>query len=292
MPPKRKAAAKKEPAKKAAKTDAEPSGDPAPSASDKPAASPKKGKPLGSMSATEVWGLSEYVQSGKMTQEGFAALLQGIGIELMTFEAIYFQYRLAPTPDSVEDPHTVCSSKHALQSCLDGLGARKLEDVPEKLKRKKAALQSDYGDSFPQFFRWLFEMGKAISAANLDVAASAVRTVPLAVGLMLMEAALSSWPLMPQLKAFCEEKHAQPITKVRRARAWILPHHHLRRPDRSQLRPAYNALSSPPSLLSSLPSAPLLLASSFFSSSSMLFDTPLSRGCPRTCGRRSVASRG
>ena len=141
MPPKRKAAAKKEPAKKAAKTDAEPSGDPAPSASDKPAASPKKGKPLGSMSATEVWGLSEYVQSGKMTQEGFAALLQGIGIELMTFEAIYFQYRLAPTPDSVEDPHTVCSSKHALQSCLDGLGARKLEDVPEKLKRKKAELE-------------------------------------------------------------------------------------------------------------------------------------------------------
>lgn len=218
MPPKRKpASTKKEPAakrgKKADAAEHEHASDVAPSAES--AASPKKGsKPVGSMSAADVWSSSDYVQGGKMTQEGFAALLSQIGVELMTFEAIYFQYKLYPTAEAIEDPLTVCKSKQALQSCLDSLGARKLEEVPEKLKRKKAALQADYGEHFSQFFRWCFEMGKAISAANLDVAPSAVRTVPLAVALVLMEAALCSWSLMPQLKTFCEEKHAQPITKV------------------------------------------------------------------------------
>lgn len=85
--------------------------------------------------------------------------------------------------------------------------------MPEKLRRKTAALQADYGQQFAPFFRWLFEMGKAIAALNHNLMASAVRAVPLAEGMMLMEAALGSWEHLANLKAFCEEKHAQPITK-------------------------------------------------------------------------------
>ena len=121
--------------------------------------------------------LIDYVQGGKMTQEGFAALLSQIGVEL-TFEAIYFQYKLYPTAEAIEDPLTVCKSSRRCRAASTSRRAQ-AKEVPEKLKRK-AALQADY-EHFSQFFRWCFEMGKAISAANLDVAPSAVRTVPLAV---------------------------------------------------------------------------------------------------------------
>ena len=220
MPPKRKAAtAKKAESKKAKQAEpkeAEPEQtEPAPApAAAKKASSPKKAKPVGSMSAAELWGSPDHVQDGKMTQEGFASVLTAIGIELMTFEAVYFSYSLCPTTEVIEDPNIVCQSKQALQSCLDRLGARKLDDVPQQLASKKAQLTLDYNASaFTPFFHWLFEMGKAISAANRSIHSSAVRVVPLDVGMMLMEAALSSWPLFPRLKTFCEEKHAAPITK-------------------------------------------------------------------------------
>ena len=43
--------------------------------------------------------------------------------------------------------------------------------------------------------------------------AANVRTVPLDVGLSLLEGALSSWALKEQFKAFCEQQHKQPFSK-------------------------------------------------------------------------------
>lgn len=132
----------------------------------------------------------------------------------MTFEAVYFQYTLNPTTE-VLDATMVCESKLALINCLGRLGALKLDDVPVKLARKKELLQSDYSQqAFTPFFLWLFEMGKAIAAANLGLDTSAVRVVPLPIALLLMQAGLSSWPLMPRLKTFFEDDFAQPITKA------------------------------------------------------------------------------
>ena len=49
------------------------------------------------------------------------------------------------------------------------------------MRTKCAAIQSDFGPHFTPFFRWLFEMGKAIAALNNEVHAGNVRTVPLSV---------------------------------------------------------------------------------------------------------------
>ena len=132
MPPKRKAAAAKKEsssAKKKSKATIEaPSpSEAAPAAA--PAKSPGKAKPVGSMSASEVWASDTFVTAGKMTQEGFSELLNAVGIELMTFDAIYLQYRLAPTTEAIDDPLIVCHSKQGLQSCFEFLGCRKMEEV-------------------------------------------------------------------------------------------------------------------------------------------------------------------
>lgn len=50
-------------------------------------------------------------------------------------------------------------------------------------------MQGSYDSGFQNFFRWLFEMGKAIAALNNSVAAGAVRTVPLNVGAAAAKAA-------------------------------------------------------------------------------------------------------
>ena len=66
---------------------------------------------------------------------------------------------------------------------------------------------------FQPFYRWMFEMGKSISAMNTGSHVSAVRSVPLAEGLQLMEVVLGSWRLMGKLKEFCETKADAPFNK-------------------------------------------------------------------------------
>ena len=129
-------------------------------------------------------------------------------------QAIYLIFKMSPSSQTVDDVMTVCADKKSLQGAMDGLGCKSFADLPSKLRAKRASLQADFGHQFATFFRWLFEMGKAISAMNLGIPdAAVVRTVPLGEGLLLMEAVLSAWPLMGKLKAFCEEKHQQPFSR-------------------------------------------------------------------------------
>jgi len=215
MGPKRKQSPKQPtPAKsgKKAKAPAEPS---SPSAA--PAVSSTKApakKPLAKMTVAELWSAAAgYVDNGGLTQEGFAKLIEELALEEMSFESIYLTFLLSGSSQTVDDVMVVCSSKAVMQRALDCLGCRLLGDLPGQLRSKSASLQAGYGDAFQAFFRWLFEMGKAIAALNNGVQAGAVRTVPLQEGVMLMDAVLGSWPLMPQLKAFCQDKFGQPFSK-------------------------------------------------------------------------------
>ena len=154
------------------------------------------------MSVADVWGNPQYVPGGSMTQESFAALCHALNLEQMSFASMYLCYLFGGSSQSVEDVMVVCTSKGAMQRALDALGAKTFGDVPLRLAERCAMLQRDFGSNFLVFFRWLFEMGKAVAALNLGVHASAVRTVPLDVGLQLMEPVLGTWPLMAELKAF------------------------------------------------------------------------------------------
>ena len=142
-----------------------------------------QGKSGGLKSVAEVWSSEQYVSDGRMGQEGFGALADALGIEHMSCEALYLVFALAPSREVVTDVFTVCESKAHLQGALDGLGCRSIAELPAKLRQKCAHMQADFGPPFPTFFRWLFEMGKAVAAVNHDVAAHAVRTVPLNEGL-------------------------------------------------------------------------------------------------------------
>ena len=213
MPPKRKGKAASPAANKRAKaeekrTKAE---EEPPVSLKSPGAKTPGGKGLKSVS--DVWSSKEYVSDGRMGQEGFGALADALGIEHMTCEALYLIFVFSPSRDAVTDVFTVCESKAAMQSALDGLGCRTMSELPAKLRAKCAHMQTDFGPPFPAFFRWLFEMGKAVAAVNNDVAAHAVRTVPLNEGLQLLEAVLPKWRLTPTLKAFCVDKYAQPFSK-------------------------------------------------------------------------------
>jgi len=170
---------------------------------------PAKRKPT---SASDVWSNKDYVEQGVMTQSGFSNLCGCLGIEEMSFEACYLMYSLCP---AIEDVMTVCSSKSAFQRAVDSFGGKSLLDLPAQLQTRRSSLQRTYGThDFGPFWRWLFEMGKAIAALNMGAtSAGAVRSVPLNEGLMFLEAALGSWPLMPKLKVFCETKYAQAFTK-------------------------------------------------------------------------------
>jgi hypothetical protein len=177
------------------------------------ATSPKKPKALKNMSASEVWGATEYVQDGAMSQEGLAALLAGLDIAEMSFDALFLTYHLSGCPQSVDNVWIVCPSKQQLQTALDSFGcSRSLAGLPAQLRRKCASLESSYAEPFASFFRWLFEMGKAISALNNNSEVSHVRSVPLDVGLQLMESALVNWSLISQFKAFCTQQ-AQPFSR-------------------------------------------------------------------------------
>jgi len=165
------------------------------------------------MTVSDIWASPEYVSDNRMTQEGFAKLITALSIEEMSFESIYLTYLLSGSPQTVDDVMVVCSAKPLMQRALDSLGCRQLGDLPTRLRARSAAMQGSYDSGFQNFFRWLFEMGKAIAALNNSVAAGAVRTVPLNEGVLLMEAVLGTWSLMPQMKEFCTDKFAQPFSK-------------------------------------------------------------------------------
>ena len=70
--------------------------------------------------------------------------------------------------------------------------------------------------SFQPFFKWIFDLSKGISALNSGANASAVRSVPIGIGMQMMDAALGSWAFMPKFKAFCAregEAKASSFTK-------------------------------------------------------------------------------
>lgn len=119
------------------------------------------------------------VEKGLMSQGGFSELCGRIGVEEMSFEACYLMYLLVP---DVEDVMTVCSSQSALQKAVEGLGCRLVSDCPLKLRSKKAAMVGSFDmHSFQPFFRWMFEMGKSISAMNTGAHVGVVRSVPIEV---------------------------------------------------------------------------------------------------------------
>tara|TARA_B110001452_G_C15124528_1_gene391908 strand:- start:42 stop:680 length:639 start_codon:yes stop_codon:yes gene_type:complete len=151
-----------------------------------------------------------YVEKGAISQGGFSELCTRIELEEMSFEACYLMYLLIP---SVEDVMTVCKSKADLQHAVDRLGCRLVSEVPAKLRSKKSSMGEYEMHDFQPFYQWMFEMGKAISAMNTGAHVSAVRSVPLAEGLQLMEIALGSWSLMGKLKEFCTTKADAPFSK-------------------------------------------------------------------------------
>ena len=119
------------------------------------------------------------VEKGSMSQGGFSELCGRIGVEEMSFEACYLMYLLVP---DVEDVMTVCRSQSALQKTVEGLGCRLVSDCPQKLRSKKAAMVASFDmHSFQPFFRWMFDMGKSISAMNTGAHVGVVRSVPVQV---------------------------------------------------------------------------------------------------------------
>lgn len=115
-----------------------------------------------------------------MCQAGFSALCSRLSLEEMSFESIYLLFCLSP---EVGDVSIVCATPSELQRGVDKLGCRTLSEVPVKLVSTRAALTADYGPRFLDFFRWLFEMGKALTSET----GSTTRIVPLDTGLLLAE---------------------------------------------------------------------------------------------------------
>jgi len=196
------------------------------------------------LSVADIWASAEFIEGGVLSQTGFAALCDKLKVEQMSFEAVYLLFTLSP---EIEDVMVVCASKVAFQRGIECLGCgllvfvgiascllavvrvaalsshaatnmnacrcKTLADLPVKLRLTRLALQSDYSERFHPFFVWLFDMGKNIAAMNSGACVSVVRSVPLLVGLQLMEAVLGSWPLFPKLKDFCEQQFMQPFSK-------------------------------------------------------------------------------
>jgi len=206
MAPKRKAAksTSKDGGKKAKKAET-------PEA-EEPVESPATSKAVekgGKFTVADAW-TAAYLSNGVMTQEGFSEVCGRIQVEEMSFEACYLMYLLMP---STEDAMVVCKSKADLQRGVEQLGCRLLSEVPAKLRSKKAAMrQYDMGE-FQPFYRWMFEMGKSISAMKTGAHVGVVRSVPVEDGLQLMEVVLGSWSFFGKLKQFCTEKMDVPFSK-------------------------------------------------------------------------------
>ena len=72
-----------------------------------------------------------------------------------------------------------------------------MSDVPAKLRSKTAHMQASFDmHDFQPFFRWMFEMGKGISAMNTGAHVGAVRSVPIPVSKRTR-----AWPCLPARKA-------------------------------------------------------------------------------------------
>ena len=225
MPPKRKAAAKKAPAAKKAKV-AEPVEPPAPSPTTTKAkgkspkkASPKKASPpappLDEYAA--LWANAEFVEGGAMGQAGFAAFCTHIGLEELSFEACYLMHLLTP---KIDDVMVVCPSEEGFRAVVERrLRCARPADVAAKLRAKRAEFISDaYGNGvegheFTLYYKWLYDVGRAIAAANNGVSAEQVRSVPAAEAVMFLRAGLAGWPYMEKLAAFCDEAKVPPFSK-------------------------------------------------------------------------------
>jgi hypothetical protein len=94
-----------------------------------------------------------------------------------------------------------------------------MADVPAKLRAKRGSMEADFGPSFAPFFRWLFEMGKAIAALNNNVQSGAVRTVPLSVRASAPHTVAASCRRAPPL-ARVTWSGARPVIRRWRRRAW------------------------------------------------------------------------
>ena len=132
----------------------------------------------------------------------------------MSFEAVYLMYTLVPTIDE-DDVMTVCHSARTLRDGMQKLGAREITELPRALRAVRADMEEEYGTyDFQPFFKWIFDLGKGLTTLSLEVSASAVRSVPVAEGVVLMGAALGAWELLPAFKEFCEtSKTVQPFSK-------------------------------------------------------------------------------
>lgn len=165
----------------------------------------------GPRTAAEVWGNDEYVEDGVMGAAGFAKLCEALELKEMSFEACFLNHLLSPTVDNIM---VVCKTKAELQRCMEGLGCSTLQEVPAKLRARRQVIENSFGTAdWNRFWKWLFEMGKAIQALKVSAPSSSVRTVPLDEGLQLMDASLGAWWLFPKLRQFSASVHGQAFTK-------------------------------------------------------------------------------
>ena len=142
MAPKRKASPSAAASKK---KKAEPAPAPVPAAKkakeDAPAKSPA-GKAPSAKTLQDVWSSADYVTDGKMTQQGFASLIEYLGVAEMSFEALFLTFRLAPNQQAVEDAMIVCTSKQSMQSALDSLGCACTTRVHARTRDARAGLRA------------------------------------------------------------------------------------------------------------------------------------------------------
>ena len=223
MPPKRKAAAKKAPAAKKAKVEPEPPA-PSPTTTKAKGKSPKKASPKKASPPAPppdeyaaLWANAEFVEGGAMGQAGFAAFCTHIGLEELSFEACYLMHLLTP---KIDDVMVVCPSEEGFRAVVERrLRCARPADVAAKLRAKRAEFISDaYGNGvegheFTLYYKWLYDVGRAIAAANNGVSAEQVRSVPAAEAVMFLRAGLAGWPYMEKLAAFCDEAKVPPFSK-------------------------------------------------------------------------------
>ena len=152
-----------------------------------------------------------------MGQAGFAAFCTHIGLEELSFEACYLMHLLTP---KIDDVMVVCPSEEGFRAVVERrLRCARPADVAAKLRAKRAEFISDaYGNGvegheFTLYYKWLYDVGRAIAAANNGVSAEQVRSVPAAEAVMFLRAGLAGWPYMEKLAAFCDEAKVPPFSK-------------------------------------------------------------------------------
>ena len=202
MPPKRKAAAKRLGREEGEGRRARAAGAVADhhQAKGKSPASPKKASPpappLDEYAA--LWANAEFVEGGAMGRAGFAAFCASASRS--SFEACYLMHLLTP---KIDDVMVVCPSEEGFRAVVERrLQCARPADVAAKLRAKRTEFISDaYGNGvegheFTLYYKWLYDVGRAIAAANNGVSAEQVRSVPAAEAVMFLRAGLAGWPYM------------------------------------------------------------------------------------------------